>query len=114
MAMREDWADGRLVKRWNETNKRVETMDNGVVSSWVPMTSTESAAADAFLSSRTAITNRDELRTRARSALTANAAYLAIQAPTNAQNVAQIQRLTRQVNALIRLEIDDLGTITGT
>lgn len=44
-----------------------------------------------------------DLHARARQALAANATFLAIPAPTNAQAVAQVKALTRQTNALIRL-----------
>jgi hypothetical protein len=46
-----------------------------------------------------------DLRTRMRAAVGDNSAYLAIGAPTNAQNLAQIRRLTRQMNALIRATV---------
>lgn len=46
-----------------------------------------------------------DLHAKARAALAANAAYLAIPTPTNAQNTAQTKRLTREVNALLRLLI---------
>lgn len=55
--------------------------------------------------------NRATLLTQARNALGANATYLGIGAPTNAQVVAQVQALTRQVNGLIRFAVNDL---TGT
>lgn len=57
----------------------------------------------------------DDLRTKALAALTANATFLAIGAPTNGQISTQVQRLTRECNGLIRLMlniIDDAATDT--
>lgn len=54
------------------------------------------------------------LRQRAEAALTANAAFLADPAPTNAQVVAQVQRLTRECSALIRLTVGRLETVSDT
>ena len=54
-----------------------------------------------------------DLHAKARTALAANATYLALATPTNAQNAAQIKALTRQHNAIIRLLIGaDLLTDT--
>jgi hypothetical protein len=53
--------------------------------------------------SATAAANHATLVGRARDALAENATFLAIGSPTNAQALAQIQALTRQVNAVIRL-----------
>lgn len=57
-----------------------------------------------------------DLHAKARKALTANAAYLALATPTNAQVAAQVKALTRQTNALIRLLVaaDLLTDNTGT
>lgn len=44
-----------------------------------------------------------DLHDKVRTALVANAAYLELVAPTAAQNTTQVRRLTRQVNALVRL-----------
>ena len=54
--------------------------------------------------------NRGRLRVRAKKALVANQAYLAVGSPSNAQLLAQLRALTRQVNALIRLEVDQFDS----
>jgi hypothetical protein len=56
--------------------------------------------------------NGATLRTRAENALTTNANYLAIGSPSNAQNLAQIRALTRQMNGSIRLDLGRLDTIS--
>lgn len=50
-----------------------------------------------------AVINEGALRVKAMAALNTNLAYLAITGPTQAQAIAQIAMLTRQVNAIIRL-----------
>ena len=61
-----------------------------------------------------AIGNHDTLTSRAQAALAANATFQALAAPTNAQVVAQVQLLTKECNALIRLLIGQLDAIAGT
>jgi hypothetical protein len=51
--------------------------------------------------------NEEAIRKSAAQALAANRTYLALTSPTNAQTLAQVRALTRQVNALIRLALDD-------
>lgn len=58
--------------------------------------------------------NADLLRSRATAALTANATFLAIASPTNAQVAAQVRTLTKENNALIRLLLNLLSDITDT
>jgi hypothetical protein len=72
------------------------------------------AQALAPVTETTAEINRRALVAKAQNALTSNATYLAIPTPTNAQNLAQIRSLTRQVNALIRLTVKALEGTSGT
>lgn len=55
---------------------------------------------------------QQQIRNAAGNALTANATYLAIGSPTNAQVVAQTRALTQQVDGLIRLAIGDFTATT--
>lgn len=58
--------------------------------------------------------NRDDLTTKAVQALATNATYLALASPSTVQNTAQIQRLTRECNAIIRLLLNQLDDTSGT
>ncbi len=60
----------------------------------------------------TAQTNQATIVQQARAALAANTTFLAITSPTNAQAVAQVQALTRQVNKLIRLALNQFDATT--
>lgn len=57
--------------------------------------------------------NRIALTQRADSALRANVAYLALPTPTAAQQTQQIDRLTRECSALIRLMLGALDSLDG-
>lgn len=59
-------------------------------------------------------TNLAALQAKAQTALTNNATFQAIASPTNAQNAAQVQALTRQCNGIIRLLLNLTDTTTGT
>ena len=52
--------------------------------------------------------NEAALRQAARHALATNRTFIANASPSNAQTVAEVKALARQVNALIRLELNQL------
>lgn len=59
--------------------------------------------------------NLDLIRQRAASALTANTTFLNIASPSTAQVAAQMKALTRQVNAVLRVEIlGDYSNVSDT
>lgn len=58
-----------------------------------------------------AMLNEATLLDRAAQALTVNRAFLDLASPTNAQTLAQVKALTRQVSALIRLQLRALDDI---
>ena len=58
--------------------------------------------------------NRLSIQKKAGNALAANQAFLANGSPTNAQVLAQVQLLTREMNALIRLVLGHLDSTDGT
>lgn len=60
------------------------------------------------------IANRATLEERAATALAANATFLAIATPTNAQTLAQVKTLTKECTALIRLALNLLDSTDGT
>jgi len=70
------------------------------------------AAAQALILGSSA--NQTTLQGRASAALAVNATFLGLASPTNAQVLAQVQRLTRECNALIRLMLGLLSDISDT
>jgi len=58
--------------------------------------------------------NRATLSDRMQTALTANAAYLALANPTIVQTSIQVQRLTKEITGLIRLMFDMVADIADT
>lgn len=56
-------------------------------------------------------TNRLTLEEKARIAIDANKAYLALDPPTTAEALAQVDKLTNQMNAVIRLLVRELDEI---
>lgn len=56
--------------------------------------------------------NRDQLSQRAQTAITNNDAYLAIPSPTQAQAVTQVAALTRQMNGLLRFNLNAYNDVS--
>lgn len=90
--------------RWDGTTAEIEAAR--------PSSELQAAVDAASLNLRDE--NAKTLRQRADAALAANATYLAIASPTNAQITAQVRRLTQENNAIIRLLVGKLDTTDGT
>lgn len=60
------------------------------------------------------VDNLGTIMQRAGQALSANQTFLALASPTNAQVLAQTQRLTRECSALIRVLVGQLSDISDT
>jgi hypothetical protein len=67
---------------------------------WVPQTIEVSQTPEEI--------NAAAIRDAATTALADNRTFLAIASPTNAQTLAQVKALTRQINGLVRLILDRL------
>lgn len=87
------------------------TTNAAVATALQPILNAEAAAAaaQAVLSG-----NQTTLQTKAQAALAANATFLALASPTNAQIVAQVQALTKECSALIRLALGVFDSTAGT
>jgi hypothetical protein len=91
--------------RWDQAGTVVETR---------PLSAAEVADFTSQQAQATTDANTATVKQRAQAALTANATFLALASPTNAQTLAQVQRLTKECSALIRLALSQLDTITDT
>ncbi len=60
------------------------------------------------------VVNAAALQAKAANALAGNAAFVALASPSNAQTLAQVKALTRQMDALIRLTLNQLDDISDT
>ena len=104
-----------LVSRvWDTTAGTVTEFDPPGSATGVtrPMTAAEVAEFAALEAGDTANANDDALRTRLRTFRTRNNEFLALATPTAAQRNAQVARLTREANALIRIVLRDLADIS--
>lgn len=67
-----------------------------------------------YLQPSAAVLNQVSLQQKALMALAKNSTYLGIASPSNAQVLIQVNSLTRQVNAIIRLLLSQTDDTSGT
>ena len=91
--------DAHTREVWDEATGTSTIYIDDVASASRPLTAAEAASLVDPVDRRV----RTDLHARARQALVDNAAFLAVASPTNAQTLAQVRKLTRQTNALIRM-----------
>lgn len=95
---------GHLRAWWNDGPRTYTEYDAaGNTTLTRPYSPAENAAADAQATDDTRAANLSNLFQQAKTAVTNNQTFLAIGSPTTAQAVAQVQALTRQNDALIRV-----------
>ena len=101
---------GLLLEQWDDTTRRYTAWDHdGKVKESRDYTPTEDQAADQRVNAANLEgTNSEALESRLRAALVANAAFLANKARTEQDRDAQLDHLTRTVNAMIRTRYDGL------
>lgn len=115
MATLETFQAGKLFVRLDNGPGTATTFNpDGTVQSTRPLTGAETARLAAEDAAATVTTNQATLQARAQAALAANAAFLGLGSPTNAQTLAQVQTLTRECTALIRLALSLLDSTAGT
>lgn len=107
------YKSGIVAQEWNDELRQYTYRNtDGAILEQRPYTAEENAQADARAAYESAVVNEAALMSKARQALISNAEFLANTSVTNAQAVSQVKALTRQVNALIRLQVRDLSNIS--
>jgi hypothetical protein len=96
---------GTQYRRWDTAGTLLETR---------PLTADESALVTTQDATETAQANTDTIRSRASTALTVNAAFLALASPTASQVAAQVKALTRECNGLLHLLLGQLQDVSDT
>lgn len=99
----------------NDTLRQVQVFDDqkNLLSSRA-YTPAEIADADARAALTTAEVNKDALLAKAAAAIAGNITFLADTTVTTAEAVTQVQRLTRQLNVLLKIAVNDLQNQNGT
>ncbi len=100
---------------WSKTGARLQDAASKTI---IVVGMTDQALQTAINTAAAAFVDREAnvatLLSKASTALATNATFLGLGSPTNAQTLAQVQALTRQVNALIKLQIGQFDDTTGT
>ena len=105
-----------------------ESLDNGQTLYWhvllddatlytvsaIDAASAITAAQAVQTAAQQLVTNQQTLQSRAQAALTANATFLALNPPSTLQAIAQVQLLTKECSALIRLALNLFDSVSGT
>ncbi|NUP35930.1 MAG: hypothetical protein HOY76_02635 [Streptomyces sp.] len=109
--------DGSITEQWDAPTRTYRRFECGALAETRPFTPAEDAWQQTRTVEDTRRANRDQLGARVRTALANNAAYLdKVQAgtATNADHIAQVPALTRQMQGVIRLLVgSDLLDTTG-
>lgn len=97
-----------------EIRNRIEVPDGATPPAGHTYEPDTQANRNAYMAYLASLVSPEEANARtilqqARDALVSNRTFLAIASPSNAQILAQVRALTRQVNGLIRLQLQDLG-----
>ncbi|KAB1146838.1 hypothetical protein F7R91_14780 [Streptomyces luteolifulvus] len=98
--------DASVTEQWDVPSRTYRRYESGVLVIQRPFTDAENASANQALADGARTVNKATLLLRARTALASNAAYLdKVNAgtATNADHIAQVPALTRQMQGLIRL-----------
>lgn len=104
-----------VAQSWDDSTDTYTAYDqSGNVTTTRPFTADETARAQAIEASLATSNNRSTLTNAAANAIANNQTFLGLASPTAAQELSQLQALTRQVNALIRLVTNDLSSTAGT
>lgn len=106
MATRSVYKNGQPYEVWAD-GSYTRYADDGSVEETRPLTSDEEAALAAADYQNATSNNDVTIRGRARQAIQNNRTFVGLASPTAAQNAAQIKALTRQMNGLIRLVLQE-------